>query len=213
MKKLQYFLMLIILVVPRLSGAEFQEGAQFIKLSSAGTVETGDKIEVREFFWYGCPHCYTLEPSIESWMKRMPANAEFVRTPGVASRWLVHAQAFYAFESIGVLEKIHKPFFAAIHRERRRLDNEDSVAAFVAERGLDAGKFRRAFNSFGVRLKVDQAKKLNIEYGVSSVPALIVDGKYLTAPSMAGHEETAMQVVDFLIKKAAAERKKATGGR
>jgi thiol:disulfide interchange protein DsbA len=211
--KPHYFLMLVLLVVPGVSGADFQEGVQYIRLASPGAVETGDKIEVREFFWYGCPHCYTLEPTIESWIKRMPANAEFVRTPGVALRWMVHAQAFYAFESIGVLEKLHKPFFDAIHRERRPLDNEDSIAAFVTERGLDSDAFRRAFNSFGVRLKVDRAKKLNIEYGVSSVPALIVDGKYLTAPSMAGREETTMQVVDFLIKKAAAERKNKRTGR
>ena len=213
MKSLHAVLVLMFLVAPRISDAQFQEGAQYIRLSSPGTVETGDKIEVREFFWYGCPHCYALEPLIESWRKRMPANAQFVRTPGVASRWLVQAQAFYAFEADGVLEKVHGPFFDAIHRQGRRLDDEESIAAFVAEQGLDADKFRRTFSSFGVRLKVDRAKKLNVEYGVSSVPTLVVDGKYLTSPSMVGQQETVMQVVDFLVKKAAAERKQAATGR
>lgn len=213
MKNILYSLLLIFVLIPRLGQAEFVEGTHFLASPVPQPVETGEKIEVREFFWYGCSHCYALEPDIDRWLKRMPKSAKFVRTPAVASRWLVHAQAYYAFESMGVVEKIHNAFFDALHREDRRLDDEASIAQFVAERGLDPAQFHQAFNSFGVGFKLGQAKKLNSAYGVHSVPMLIVDGKYVTSPAMAGGGETAMQVINFLIEKSVAERKKASAGR
>ncbi len=208
MKKLIYLFAIGIALTTGLGRAAYEEGRHYYELPFSQPVETGSKIEVREFFWYGCPHCYTLEPVLASWLKRIPANARFVRTPGVAPRWLVHAQAFYTIESLGATEKLHRAFFDAIHKQNRRLNTEDSVARFVAEHGVDQKKFRQAFNSFGVRLKLKKAIWLNRNFGINSVPALVVDGKYLTSPTIAGGNKAAMKVVDYLIDKAARERRR-----
>lgn len=180
--------------------------APYQELPFPPPVETGTRIEVREFFWYGCPHCYTLEPVLNTWLKKLPAHAGFVRTPGAAPHWLVHAQAYYALESLGALGTVHEPLFKAIQTDRRGYGDEASLTQFVASQGVNAAKFREAFRSFGVRLKVERAKKLNSEYMVSSVPTLVVDGKYLTSPSMAGGEEAMLKLVDQLIERARRER-------
>lgn len=183
-----------------------QEGQHYQELPFPQPVETGDKIEVREFFWYGCPHCYALEPALTAWLKRLPAGVQFVRTPGVAPHWLVHARAYYAFESLGAVEKVHAAFFEAYHRHNRKLDNPQDLAHFAAEHGVDREAFLRAFDSFGVRVKLERAKQLNMAFGIHSVPTLVVDGKYLTSPKLAGGEREALAVVDYLIERARRER-------
>jgi thiol:disulfide interchange protein DsbA len=189
-----------------------EENVHYREIPFAQPVDTGDKIEVREFFWYGCPHCYHLEPALNSWLKRMPTNAQFVRTPGVAESWLVHAQAYYAFESLGVLAKVHEPFFSAVQTDRGAYNTPEAIAKFVAKHGVDPKKFQDAYASFAVRLKLERAKRQNVDFGVQSVPTIAVDGRYLTSSTMAGGEEAVMKVVDFLIEKAAKDRKK-TGTR
>ena len=186
----------------------FQAGRHYIELPIPQPVETGDKIELREFFWYGCPHCYSLEPALNVYVKKLPANVRFVRTPGVAPHWLIHGQAFYTFEMLGVTEKLHAPFFEAWHTKNRPFNNEASIAEFAAERGVDKTKFKDAFNSFAVRTRLERARQLNVGYMVDSVPALAVDGRYLTSPAAAGGEEAMFKVADFLIRKAVTERKK-----
>src|SRR3989338_10192509 len=163
-------------------------GRPYLELALPQPTETGSKIEVREFFWYGCPHCFSLEPSLEKWLKTMPKNAQFVRTPGVSGRWLVHARAYYAFEALGALNKTHVAFFSTMHQQNRPLDSEDALVQFAAANGVDKAKFRETFNSFGVRMKLDKARQMNMEMGVSSVPTFAVDGRYITSPTMArGH--------------------------
>lgn len=178
----------------------------YAELPAPQAVESGSKIEVREFFWYGCPHCYAVEPIVERWLKRKPANVEFIRTPATAPRWLVHAQAFYAFEALGATVKTHSALFKALHEKNRKLENQEALAEFAAEQGLDATKFREAFNSFGVRTKLEKAKRINEVYGVTSVPMFSVDGKYMTSAELAGGDEAVMTVVDQLVQKAAQER-------
>jgi thiol:disulfide interchange protein DsbA len=178
----------------------------FAALPTPQAVESGSKIEVREFFWYGCPHCYAVEPIVERWLKRKPANVEFIRTPATAPRWLVHAQAFYAFEALGATAKTHSALFKALHEKNRKLENQEALAEFAAEQGLEAAKFREAFNSFGVRTKLEKAKRINEVYGVTSVPMFSVDGKYMTSAELAGGDEAVMTVVDQLVQKAAQER-------
>lgn len=196
----------LLLAAAAAAAAAPQEGRHYQELPFPQPVETGSKIEVREFFWYGCPHCYALEPALTAWLKRLPAGVQFVRTPGVAPRWLVHAQAYYAFESLGVVEKVHAAFFEAYHRNHRRLDDPQDLARFAAEHGVDGEAFLRAFHSFGVSVKLERAKQLNMAYSIHSVPALVVDGKYLTSPTMAGGEREALAVVDYLIERARRER-------
>ncbi len=210
MKKPAYLLLLAISLLPAAGSAAIEAGRQYVEIPFEQRVETGDKIEVREFFWYGCPHCFRLEPAITRWLKQVPSNAEFVRTPGVAPRWLVHAQAFYAFEALGLTGRLHEAFFDAIHKQKRRFEDASAVADFAARHGVDKEKFLDAFNSFAVRINLEKAKRLNEAYAINSVPTFVIDGKYLTTPSMAGGNEAAMKVVDYLIRKAANERKRST---
>lgn len=188
------------------AAATFEEGRHYTELAFPQEVETGKQIEVREFFWYGCPHCYTLEPTLERWLGKKPKQIEFVRTPGTAPHWLPHAQAYYAAESLGVVSKFHPAMFNAMHAQKRQIKDEASLLKLVAEQGIDAAKFKEALNSFGVRLKVEKAKRLNEAYTINTVPALVVDGKYLTSPAMAGGDEAVIKVVEHLVQKATAQR-------
>ncbi len=208
------------LPLPLLAAPAYVEGRHYFELALPQPTETGAKVEVREFFWYGCPHCWSLEPELGKWLKKMPANAQFVRTPGVGGIWRIHAQTYYTFETLGVLNKLHTPFFRALqdeqHKpgfdrqqpERNPLYNEKSIADFAASQGVDRKKFVDTFNSFGVRVKLDKARQMNTEAGISSVPMLLVDGRYLTSPTAAGGSNSEMlKVVEFLIQKVARERK------
>lgn len=211
MKSLKQFAILMSLVfVSGLAQAAnpFVAGKDYVVLEFSQPVGTGAKIEVREFFWYGCPHCFRLEPHIEAWLKTMPKNAGFVRTAMVTANWRLHAQAFYTFEKMGLAAKLHRPFFDAIHVEGKRMDSQEAIADFVAGRGVDRAKFIKAFRSFPVRVKMSRADKDGDAYNLRGVPVLIVDGKYRTSPSMAGSEARVMQVVNFLVKKAARERRR-----
>lgn len=193
--------------------AAFEEGKEYQELPFAQPIDAGGKIEVREFFWYGCPHCYTLEPVLERWLKKLPANVAFERTPGAAPRWLVHAQAFYTFQALGVLDRLHGPFFDAVQSGKRKLDNEAAIAEFAKQHGIDPAKFQEAFNSFGVRLEVEKAKRLNEAYNINAVPTFVVNGRYVTSPAMAGGEQAVLKVLDYLIQKAGSERARKAGKR
>ncbi len=206
MKRL-FLALTLLLPLPLAAAPAYVEGRHYLELALPQPTETGNKIEVREFFWYGCPHCWHLESELERWVRKIPANVQFVRTPGVSGRWLAHARAYYAFEALGVLNKTHVAFFRAMHEQNRPLDSEAALARFAVENGVDQAKFREAFNSFGVRVKLDKARQLNMEMGVSSVPMLAVDGKYITSPTMAGGNPETLKVVEFLIQKVVRERK------
>jgi thiol:disulfide interchange protein DsbA len=202
----------LMLPAATMAAENFQLGKDYYEAPFAQPVETGAKIEVREFFWYGCPHCYDIEPYVETWLKKKPANAAFVRTPGMYDRWVVHARAFYALESINALDKAHSALFAAMHRDKRQLNDETSITNFVAGLGVDREQFRTAWNSFGVRTKLERARALMQDLGLQGVPTFVVDGRYITAPSLMGGgkgnaETRTLQVVDFLVAKAAKERK------
>jgi thiol:disulfide interchange protein DsbA len=222
MKRLMQIGLVAMLALPCLAPAaeSFELGRDYLELPFPQPVETGAKIEVREYFWYGCPHCYHLEPELTRWLKKIPARAQFVRTPGVLNPvWALHAQAYYAFESLGVVNKLHAPFFRALQEEQQKpgfdrqnpernpLYNENSIADFVARHGVDRKKFIDAFRSFSVDKKVKEARARGRESLVNSVPVLVVDGKYQTSPALANGEAAAMRVLDFLINKAAKERK------
>ncbi len=212
MKKLVYILSLCFSLMPGAGHAEYAEGVEYIRLPQSQPVETGNKIEVREFFWYGCPHCYNLEPALNKWLKTKPANVQFVRTPGIfRPSWEPHARAFYAFEALGVTDKLHSAFFDAIHRQHEALDNESSIAEFVARHGVDKEKFLKAYNSFSVAAKIKNAMQMAQRYGIEGVPTLIVDGKFKPNGPIVGDHEALMRLVNYLINKAAAERKSPGG--
>lgn len=196
----------VLLLLPFTGQAQILEGVEYTRVAPQ-PVETGSKVEVREFFGYGCSHCYALEPSLDKWLKTLPKNTQFVRTPAVFSEaWAVHARAYYAFEALGITAKMHYALFHALHAEKRPLNNADSLAAFVAEKGGDRAAFLDAYNSFGMQANLNRASQVARAYNIDSVPTLIVDGKYMTNSNIAGGHDRVPKVLDFLIKKAAAER-------
>lgn len=185
---------------------EFEEGRNYHELPFPQPTETGARIEVREYFWYGCPHCYTFEPEIERWLKTKPKNIEFTRTPWTAPRGLIHAQAYLAFIAAGMYGKMHGPFFAAVQKQHSDLDNEAGIAQFVAKHGGDPVKFSAAYNSFGVQLELAKAKRLNEMQDIHSVPMLVVDGRYATSPALAGGPAQVWRLIEHLVQKTARER-------
>lgn len=196
-------------LAPAVVAAEYSEGVEYIAVAQQ-PVETGAKIEVREFFWYGCPHCFHLEPVLEEWRKTMSPKAKFVRTPAIfRDTWEAHARAYYAYEALGVSDKVAMPMFSAIHDKNRPLDNEKSITAFAVEQGIDEKRFRDAYNSFGMAASLKQGVDLQRRYNITSVPTMVVDGKYVTSAGLTHGQEELMKVLDFLIDKSAKERKRA----
>jgi protein dithiol oxidoreductase (disulfide-forming) len=170
-------------------------------LNPVQPVQNPEKIEVIEFFWYGCPHCYSLEPSLQAWLKTKPANVEFIHQPAVFSDvWGKHAKAFFTAEALGVAEKLHGDFFDAIQNKKQKLLTEDELSSFFQEHGVSDQDFRTAYNSFIVDTKFRQAESMAARYGVSGVPALIVNGKYKITASTAKSQENMLAVLNDLIK-------------
>lgn len=177
-------------------------GQQYEEVTPAQSTSTGDKIEVVEMFWYGCPHCYSFEPLLSQWDAKKADDVELVRIPAVFSaNWEIHARAYYALETMGKLQALHKPLFDAIHRDRKPLVNENAIAQFVASQGASADAFRQAYNSPAVDSKVERAKKLSRAYGISGVPSVIIAGKYRSSGSAAGSYGELLKVIDFLVDK------------
>lgn len=187
--------------------ANWEPGVHYFELSQPQPVQTGEKIEVRELFWYGCPHCYALEPFIENWRNNMPENAEYVATPGIFHKQSeFHARAFYTFEALGVTDQVHRDFYDELHQRGTRIYNLAGLVEFGAKHGIDAQQMRDAFNSFAVDANVRSAAQQFSKYGATGVPTMIVDGRYRATVSSAGGHEQLLELVNFLVDKAAAER-------
>ncbi|MFN3298369.1 thiol:disulfide interchange protein DsbA/DsbL [Caldimonas sp.] len=165
------------------------------------------KIEVVEFFWYGCPHCNRFQPMIEPWAAKLPADVVYRRVP-VAFRdeFVVHQRIYYALEALGQVQALHKKVFHAVHVERNPLNKPEAIADFMARQGVDRAKFLEAFNSFGVQTKTRQAKQIAEGYKIDGVPAIGINGRYWTSGALAGSLERSLQVADYLIGQARAGR-------
>lgn len=146
---------------------------------------SGNKIEVVEIFSYGCSHCHRFEATLERWLKNKPDNVEFVHLPAIFSPQLaLFARAYYAAEALGVVDKVHKPLFNAVHVQKRRLSSEDEIAEVFVENGVNKDDFHKAFRSFSVEAKVRRAAELGKRYGLEATPSMVVNGKYITNPGM-----------------------------
>jgi len=166
------------------------------------TMAQPGKIEVLEFFWYGCPHCYAMEPHVEKWLQTKPADVEFIRVPGVLNKlWMAHARAYYTAQKLGVLDKIHRPLFDALHKDHRKIFSEDELRDFFVEKGVKAEDFTRTYNSNDVEIRVKQAYVLAQNYRLTGVPAFVVDGKYSTSGQLAGTYENLITTINSLIEK------------
>lgn len=196
--------LLSIFLLPALAQAAdvFEEGTHYQIVSPAVPVAEPGKSEVVELFWYGCPHCFHMEPLVAEWLKAKPDNVTFRRLPAIfAQQWVPHARAFYAVEALGQMERFHRPLFDAMHQDKRMIMNEDSLTDFAKEVGIDGGQFRQAYDGPSVDAKVKKAMLLTRDYGIDGVPSFIVNGKYRVTASMAGSQEGILKVVNFLLEK------------
>jgi thiol:disulfide interchange protein DsbA len=190
------------------SGAQAQggpiEGRQYIRLTQPVPVAAQPgQIEVIDFFWYGCPHCNAFEPTLEAWVRQLPADVAFRRVPVAfsAEPFTAHQHIFYALDSMGLVATMHRKVFYAIHGERRRLDQPAEISDFMAKNGVDAAKFMEAYGSFGTQAKLRQANQLVAGYKIDGVPALGIHGRFYTSGTLAGDNVRALAVTDYLVQR------------
>jgi thiol:disulfide interchange protein DsbA len=175
-------------------------GIDYRVLDVAQPVEVAGKIEVMEFFWYGCPHCYAFEPQLSAWTKTLPGDVSFRRLPAQFNpTWAQHARLFYAIEAMGEVERLHRRCFDAIHVDRQQLTQEAEMTEWAARNGIDRDKFAEALRSRPVADKMAVALAVLRAYRIDGVPAMAVNGRFLTAPSIVGSHERCLQVVDALV--------------
>ncbi len=186
--------------------APFEEGRHYRRHTPAlSTQSPPDTIEVIEFFMYSCPHCFSMEPEVQRWLKTKRSNVSFMRVP-VAFNQLaaMHVRAYYAAETLGVADQIHEAFFTEIHVNKNRLGDEKSLVAFFEKHGVDKDKLLEAMKSFAVDSKMRKAQAISTQYKIQSVPTIGVNGKYTTDGRMAGSYSKLFQIVDHLADKEAA---------
>ena len=212
--KIRFFHIILVLVssfglaaVSHAQEEQFIEGGHYELLDEVQPVQTGDKIEVVEMFWYRCPHCYRLEPYLIEWQENMPENAAYVPIPALLNpRWEFHARAFYTFEALGIVNEVHKEFFDAIHLERLNINTVEDLQAWVDSQDIGSHDIIGTFSSFAVENKLNFAGVMSRKYGITGVPAIIVDGRYRTSVSLAGGHDKLIELINFLIAKAAETR-------
>ena len=182
----------------------FEEGVHYRLLTPTQPTSTSpDKVEVIYIFSYGCPHCFSFDPYVKFWVENnKPANVEFTRiAPQFRPEWTVYARAYYTAEVLGVIEQLHGEIFNEIHVKQNFLQTEDAMAAFFAEHGVDEKDFRETYNSYAVNTRLRKASVFAGRYRATSVPTVVVNGKYTTGPALTGGNEGLMQVMDYLARK------------
>src|SRR5690348_9003153 len=192
--------------------ARAQPGESYTTLRKPLPLETPNKIEVAEFFWYGCIHCYHFEPLIEAWVPKLRPDTQFRRIPAVFNdpRFVNDAAIFYTFEAMGLIEKLHRALFDEIHVNRLRTTNKDAFDAWLARKAVDAKKFESTMSSFGVQTKVKRAAQLTALAAIDGTPALAVQGRYTISAEQGSTQEgmlaTASQLVDMVRRQGTAAK-------
>lgn len=190
------------------AGAALTEGKDYKRMAMPQAVADASKLEVIEFFWYGCSHCYKIEPVMEAWAAKLPKDVVFRRVhvvwPG-RGELEGHARIFAALQSMGLDEKHAMAVFHAVQRDNIELRKEKNLFDWVQKQGIDLNKFKTAYNAFSMNMQINKMAKMTADYRIEGVPAIIVNGKYLTGPSVHGREDgTVTQVIDEML---ATERK------
>jgi len=184
-----------------------QAGTPYSLLSPPQPTEGGGKIEVIEFFWYGCPHCYALEPAVNAWLKTAPKDVVFKRVPAFPSEsWGRDAVMFYTLEAMGLLDKYHDKVFDAIHKDKVNFANKAKRDEWLKANGIDPAKYAEVEKSFTVVTKVARARQMTQSYKVDSVPRFIVNGKYVTSGEQAGGNDRIFPVIDQIATMARKEK-------
>lgn len=199
-KKLALFAAACVATIAFVSSAQADDSYQ--TLSEPVQHDTHGKILVQEVFWYGCPHCYALEPSFEKWRAQVPDYVDVQRLPAtMGDVWTDHAKAFYAAKDLGILDKTHEAFFDAIHKQHQRLTDPNDIAEFYSHYGVTKQQVLDTLNSFGLKSQINQAHSELMAYKIMGTPSIVVNGKYVITPESAGGEENMLNVVDQLVQK------------
>jgi thiol:disulfide interchange protein DsbA len=198
MKKLFALVAALLIAAPALAQGQYQ----YTELKPPQPTETdAKKIEVVEFFWYGCPHCYNLEPYIERWLKSAPPDVQFRRIPAVFNqRWGHDAAIYYTFEALGLAGKLHRPFFDAIHRDRLDTSNEQAMSQWLQKEGVDPKKFMETMKSFSVQSKTRRAVQLTTGYKIDGTPAMAVQGRYTISADQGRSQQGLLDTVNYLVE-------------
>lgn len=179
------------------------KGTHYSELTPPQPTESSGKVEVLEFFWYGCPHCYALEPMIEPWIKKLPKDTVFRRIPAIFNdQWGIAARVFYALDAIGDGERLHSALFDAIHKENLRITSESAMEEWLGKKGVAVDKYRAAYRSFGVESKVRRAQQMSQAYRIDGVPALAVQGRFTASASQNNDPLQLLSVTNYLISEA-----------
>lgn len=188
----------------------YTEGKDYKALAKPQPVAVAGKQEVIEFFWYGCPHCYAIEPAVESWAAKLPANVNFRR---VHVMWdgrndmEGHAKIFLALEAMGLTAKYQMAVFDAVQKDRIELRKEDVLFDWVKKQGIDLAKFKANYNGFSTQMQLNKLTEMTKTYAIDGVPTFIVNGKWVTSPAMVGKEDdTITKVIDELLAKTPAAK-------
>ena len=189
------------------SAALAQQPGTFATISPPQPVDGSGQIEVIEFFWYGCPHCYALEPAVNNWVKNAPKDVVFRRIPATPgdSGWGEASRVYYTLEAMNLLEQNHQKVFDAFHKDKINLGQKAKRDEWLVKNGIDPVKYAETEKSFTVATKLARAKQLTYAYKIDSVPRLVVNGKYYTAPELAGSSQNIFPVVDQLVAQARKE--------
>ena len=178
----------------------FRLGVNYTRLSPTQPTSSGaDQVEVAEVFWYGCPHCFAFDPMLRAWQASKPEYVNFIRIPAVWNDLLkLHARMFYTAQTLGKQDEMHEAMFSEIHEKHDPLDSVDKIRDFFGRFGVDAATFDKTWDSFAVHALLQRADELNRRYRISSVPTLVVNGKYVTDGSMAGSYDRLLELVNEL---------------
>jgi protein dithiol oxidoreductase (disulfide-forming) len=183
------------------------EGIDYLTLNPPQPTEATGKVEVTEFFWYRCPHCYNLEPVLQDWLKKLPRDAQFRRVPAVFNdEWALDARVFYTLEATGDLARVHRGLFDAIHKEGGVRLHGDAYMKWVAEwlgkQNVDMAKYNATLRSFSVETKLKRAMQVTQAHKIDGVPAMAIQGRWVVSASMTGDRQMMMNVTDYLIGEA-----------
>jgi len=189
--------------------AQLVEGKNYDRIKNPQPTESGNKIEVIEFFSYGCPHCAELEPYLEAWLAKLPPDVSFRRVPVMfQDRWVPLGKIYYTLDSLGEERKLSPDVFKAIHGQGAQLWNDKAFYDWAASKGLDRKKVEDVFGSFAINGKMNRAKQQAQQYNIQSVPTVVVDGKFITGSERVGTHAQLPAAIEELVNKARAERRK-----
>ena len=198
MFKIKYFLLATIIILITSPNVFAQK---YVQISTEKQQES-KSIIIYEFFWYGCPHCYNLEPTMERIEADLDKDTKIVKLPvALRDSWIPHAKLYYALQQMGKIDEVHNLIFEEIHLEDNRLNTEQQMVDFLGKHGIDTNKFVEKYNSFGTEARIKKASNLAKKYQINSVPTIIVNGQYLTSGSYVSSYDELYSVINLLIER------------